>query len=131
MLNPFLAGAADNAADANNALLTSAVSEKSASLIFGLFMGVMLTASAYLFFIWVVMRDRGQIFLLSSCCASAQYRQHQRSADEQSAFTTVLRGLSGELQPDPVLHFRRCFSPIIFSNSTSTAPNSLALLSPV
>jgi len=41
------------------------VNEKlSASLIFGLFLGVMLTASAYLFFIWVVMRDRGQVFLL-------------------------------------------------------------------
>jgi PAS domain S-box-containing protein len=35
-----------------------------ASLIFGLFMGAMLTASAYLFFIWIVMRDRGQVFLL-------------------------------------------------------------------
>ena len=38
--------------------------EKSTSLIFGLFLGVMLTASAYLFFIWVVMRDSGQVFLL-------------------------------------------------------------------
>ena len=35
-----------------------------ASLIFGLFMGVMLSASAYLFFIWIVIRDRGQIFLM-------------------------------------------------------------------
>lgn len=34
-------------------------------LLFGTFMGVMLTASAYLFFIWIVMRDRGQAFLLS------------------------------------------------------------------
>ena len=34
------------------------------SLIFGLFMGVTLTASAYLFFIWIVMRDRGQVFLM-------------------------------------------------------------------
>ena len=39
-------------------------SGKSTSLIFGLFLGVMLTASAYLFFIWIVMRDRGQVFLL-------------------------------------------------------------------
>ena len=38
--------------------------ERLSSLIFGLFMGVMLTASAYLFFIWVVMHDRGQVFLL-------------------------------------------------------------------
>lgn len=38
--------------------------EKTSSLVFGLFLGVMLTASAYLFFIWVVMRDRGQVFLL-------------------------------------------------------------------
>jgi len=35
-----------------------------ATMIFGLFIGVMLTATAYLFFIWIVMRDRGQVFLL-------------------------------------------------------------------
>lgn len=34
-------------------------------LLFGTFMGVMLTASAYLFFIWIVMREKGQAFLLS------------------------------------------------------------------
>jgi len=56
---PSLAHAADFALNPGTDL-----SEKSASLIFGLFMGVMLTASAYLFFIWVVMRDRGQVFLL-------------------------------------------------------------------
>ena len=39
-------------------------SSKLDSLIFGLFIGVLLTASAYLFFIWIVMRDRGQVFLL-------------------------------------------------------------------
>lgn len=38
--------------------------EKIANLMFGLFTGVMLTASLYLFFIWIVMRDRGQVFLL-------------------------------------------------------------------
>ena len=40
------------------------VDDQLSSLIFGLFIGVMLTASAYLFFIWIVMRDRGQVFLL-------------------------------------------------------------------
>lgn len=43
---------------------TNNESDRASSLIFGLFLGVMLTASAYLFFIWVVMRDRGQVFLL-------------------------------------------------------------------
>lgn len=38
--------------------------ERIANLMFGLFAGVMLTASLYLFFIWIVMRDRGQVFLL-------------------------------------------------------------------
>lgn len=33
-------------------------------LIFGLFIGVMLTASMYLFFIWAAIRDRSQIFLM-------------------------------------------------------------------
>jgi len=48
----------------NNGLPATPINEKSASLVFGVFLGVMLTASAYLFFIWIVMRDRGQIFLL-------------------------------------------------------------------
>ncbi len=46
--------------------------EKNASLIFGFFMGIMLSAAAYLFFIWIVMRERGQVFLLClllSLCA--------------------------------------------------------------
>lgn len=34
------------------------------TLIFGLFIGVMLTAAVYLFFIWLIVRDRGQVFLL-------------------------------------------------------------------
>jgi PAS domain S-box-containing protein len=59
------------AASANFSALTATASpldaeakEKFASLAFGLFMGVMLTASLYLFFIWIVMRERGQVFLL-------------------------------------------------------------------
>lgn len=50
--------------DSNSATLSGDIGAKTASLVFGLFLGVMLTASAYLFFIWVVMRDRGQVFLL-------------------------------------------------------------------
>lgn len=34
------------------------------TMVFGLFIGVLLTAATYLFFIWIVMRDRGQAFLL-------------------------------------------------------------------
>jgi len=33
-------------------------------LLFGLFIGVMITASLYLFFIWAVIRDKGQFFLM-------------------------------------------------------------------
>ena len=33
-------------------------------LFFGLLIGAVLSATAYLFFIWVVMRDRGQVFLI-------------------------------------------------------------------
>ena len=47
-----------------NRMLSFTTDEKLSSLVFGLFMGVMLTASAYLFFIWIVMRDRGQVFLM-------------------------------------------------------------------
>lgn len=49
---------------ADDGSLPSVVDEKFSSLVFGLFIGVMLTASFYLFFIWVVMRDRGQVFLM-------------------------------------------------------------------
>lgn len=38
--------------------------ERAADIIFGLFIGIMLTASMYLFFIWIVLRERGQIFLM-------------------------------------------------------------------
>lgn len=34
------------------------------ALLFGLLIGVVVAAAAYLFFIWVAMRDRGQVFLL-------------------------------------------------------------------
>lgn len=33
-------------------------------LLFGLFIGVMITATLYLFFIWAVIRDKGQVFLM-------------------------------------------------------------------
>jgi len=47
-----------------NAITTLIPINNTPDLIFGLFIGVMLTASAYLFFIWIAMRDRSQIFLL-------------------------------------------------------------------
>ncbi len=43
---------------------TNLVFESTPDIIFGLFVGIMLTASLYLFFIWVVLRERGQIFLI-------------------------------------------------------------------
>lgn len=33
-------------------------------IVFGLFLGIMVTAALYLFFIWIVLRERGQIFLM-------------------------------------------------------------------
>ncbi|MER2519688.1 MAG: ATP-binding protein [Bdellovibrionales bacterium] len=45
--------------------VTSSNAVRMGDLLFGTFMGVMLTASAYLFFIWIVMREKGQAFLLS------------------------------------------------------------------
>ena len=51
-------------ADGLDTMIRPANDEKLAALMFGLFTGVMLTASLYLFFIWIVMRDRGQVFLL-------------------------------------------------------------------
>lgn len=42
-------------------------------LLFGLFIGVMLTAAMYLFFIWIVIRDRGQVFLMLVLLSLAGY----------------------------------------------------------
>ncbi len=38
--------------------------EHAPDIVFGLFIGIMLTASMYLFFIWLALRERGQIFLM-------------------------------------------------------------------
>lgn len=40
------------------------LASRAPDLVFGLFIGVMLTAATYLFFIWIVIRDRGQVFLM-------------------------------------------------------------------
>ena len=59
---------AQSAGPSVNDLARTALSESSSlrapDLIFGLFIGVMLTASLYLFFIWIAMRDRGQVYLM-------------------------------------------------------------------
>jgi PAS domain S-box-containing protein len=44
--------------------ITSSDDDQIAVLFFGLLIGVVVAAATYLFFIWVVMRDRGQVFLL-------------------------------------------------------------------
>ena len=33
-------------------------------LFFGLLIGIVFSATAYLFFVWVVMRDKGQVFMV-------------------------------------------------------------------
>ncbi|NTU77329.1 MAG: hypothetical protein HGA90_05900 [Alphaproteobacteria bacterium] len=48
--------------DAKN--VVPGVGNKAEDLVFGLFIGVMLSAATYLFFIWVIIRDRGQVFLM-------------------------------------------------------------------
>jgi PAS domain S-box-containing protein len=57
-LCPCLAFAqAVDAADASN-------DDQMSAMFFGLLIGVVVAAATYLFFIWAVMRDRGQVFLL-------------------------------------------------------------------
>lgn len=46
------------------AFQSSLIINGSPDLLFGLFIGVIITAALYMFFIWIVIRDRGQIFLL-------------------------------------------------------------------
>ena len=45
-------------------IVPTADDPRMAALFFGLLIGVVLAAAAYLFFIWIAMRDRGQVFLL-------------------------------------------------------------------
>ncbi len=68
LLAPAWASAADlidapTVTKTATALLAPSVDE-TRNLIFGLFIGVMLTASLYLFFIWIILHDRGQVFLM-------------------------------------------------------------------
>ena len=44
--------------------IKSIIPQRTPDLVFGLFIGVMFTASIYLFFIWIVIHDRGQVFLI-------------------------------------------------------------------
>src|SRR6202000_2633695 len=64
---------AGNGLTISSQAIQSAANDKNASLIFGFFMGIMLTAAAYLFFIWIVMRERGQVFLLCLLISLSAY----------------------------------------------------------
>lgn len=64
MAHPVLADVANQLLPVQTVPTSSLIGEKTASLMFGLFIGVMLTATLYLFFIWVILRDRGQVFLM-------------------------------------------------------------------
>ncbi|MDD3287525.1 MAG: ATP-binding protein [Alphaproteobacteria bacterium] len=68
-LMPGLADAAVDSSGIANTLFPSAprsqsINDRFSSLIFGIFIGTMMTAALYLFFIWIVIRDRGQVFLM-------------------------------------------------------------------
>ncbi len=70
-------------------------SESLSSLMFGLFIGVMLTAAFYLFFIWIVMRDRGQVFLLLLllCLAANIASTNDLLMDQLSLYSPMMRSL--------------------------------------
>ncbi len=68
-LHPALAATSDIATTATAVIptvidSTNANAGEASGLFFGLFIGVMLTAALYLFFIWIVIHDRGQVFLM-------------------------------------------------------------------
>ncbi|MDP9126856.1 MAG: PAS domain S-box protein [Pseudomonadota bacterium] len=77
--------------DALSGASTSAID----GLIFGLFMGVVLTAAAYLFFIWIVMRDRGQVSLicLLMCLGAYIASTNTLLMDPAGLHTPAARGL--------------------------------------
>lgn len=47
-----------------SSLPQTATTDTTPDLLFGLFIGIMLTAAMYLFVIWLVIRERGQVFLM-------------------------------------------------------------------
>ncbi len=85
--------------------------DKNASLIFGLFMGVMLTAAVYLFFIWIVMRERGQVFLLCLLvCLSAYIGSTNEQMVGQIGMTANLRSLVANYSMILSCFFGLCFT---------------------
>ncbi len=51
-------------APVSSASSATQTTERAPDIVFGLFLGIMFTASTYLFFIWIALRERGQIFLM-------------------------------------------------------------------
>ncbi|MDD5585849.1 MAG: PAS domain S-box protein [Alphaproteobacteria bacterium] len=68
---------------------------KPPELVFGLFIGVMLAASIYLFFIWIVIRDRGQAFLmlLLLCLAINMASTNDQLMDQLGIYNAAMRNL--------------------------------------
>ena len=64
MMGGLSAFAATDAASAAPQIVAGTLDEATNGVIFGLFMGIVLMAAAYLFCIWIVMRDRGQVSLI-------------------------------------------------------------------
>ena len=96
--------------------------EKFANLMFGLFTGVMLTASLYLFFIWIVMRDRGQVFLLLLllCLGANVASTNDLLMNQLGLHGQTARDMLQNLQRHLFLHSSVSFLPTIFSSSTPT-----------
>ncbi|MDD3030100.1 MAG: ATP-binding protein [Alphaproteobacteria bacterium] len=61
----LFAAFAPKAAWADVFIRTTLQNDQISALFFGLLIGVVLSAAAYLFFIWLVMHDRGQVFLIA------------------------------------------------------------------
>lgn len=70
-------------------------SESLSTLVFGLSLGVMLTATLYLFFIWIVIRDRGQVFLmlLLLCLAVNMGSTNEQVVDQIGIHSTAMQNL--------------------------------------
>ena len=67
---------------------------KNGGVVFGLFIGIMLTAATYLFFIWLIVRERGQIFLLCLLlCLSVYMAVTNRGLVEQVHFAPNIENL--------------------------------------
>ncbi|MDD2326342.1 MAG: PAS domain S-box protein, partial [Alphaproteobacteria bacterium] len=101
----------------------------SPDLIFGLFIGVMMTASLYLFFIWAIIRDKGQVFLMMVlvCLAANMISTNDSTAEMIGLYSLSMRDLF-QTYSMVLAYFFSLFFTYYFLDIDTSAPELQPLL---